>query len=63
MAPQMIGEKRSLEVESSRNKTRKIDIKFISTREKVDLDTLKYLLILSHEQYGTTAPDWLVSAI
>ena len=64
MAPQMIGEKRSLEVESSRNKTRKIDIKFISTREeKVDLDTLTYLirLILSHEQYGTTAPDWLVS--
>ena len=64
VSPQMVGEKRSLEVESSRNKTRKIDIKFISTREeKVDLDTLTYLirLILSNEQYGTTAPDWLVS--
>jgi hypothetical protein len=31
--------------------------------EKIDLDTLKYLilLILSHEQYKTKVPEWLVS--
>ena len=38
--------------------------KFSSTRtEHVDLDALKYLLLLivSHEQYETPAPEWLVS--
>ncbi len=35
----------------------------VSREEKLDLQTLKYLLllILSHEEYKTEAPEWLVS--